>query len=93
MTTTDANDLLELNDRAGMQLLGSLSGPDLNLSKNDDVTALASLRTLYIMTRLIETSVREYVDHARGNGASWAQIGRALDLTRQAAQQRYGAHD
>lgn len=34
--------------------------------------------------------LRDAVNHARVNGASWTDIGRALAVTKQAAQQRFG---
>jgi hypothetical protein len=33
-----------------------------------------------------------FVNAARSSGATWEQIGDALGVTRQAAQQRYGQH-
>jgi hypothetical protein len=40
--------------------------------------------------REIERLTGEWVDKAREAGASWAQIGTALGISRQAAQQRFG---
>ncbi len=37
-----------------------------------------------------ETGKREWVELARSEGASWADVGRAMGSSKQAAQQRYG---
>ena len=39
-----------------------------------------------------EQELREAVRAAREAGDSWTVIGAALDITRQAAQQRFGGH-
>jgi hypothetical protein len=41
---------------------------------------------------LAEQELREAVDAAREAGDSWTSIGSALDISRQAAQQRFGHH-
>ncbi len=38
----------------------------------------------------LEARTRELVAVARGEGASWAAIGAALGISRQAAHERYG---
>jgi hypothetical protein len=40
--------------------------------------------------KLAEAMLRRQVDIARRSGHSWAAIGLALGVTRQAAQQRFG---
>ena len=40
----------------------------------------------------IDTAIRNAVTGLRGYGYSWAEIGTRLGVTRQAAQQRWGAH-
>jgi hypothetical protein len=40
--------------------------------------------------RNAEDAVEDAVQKARDEGASWSEIGVALGVTRQAAQQRYG---
>ncbi len=35
--------------------------------------------------------IRETVENARAAGVTWAEIGRVLDCTKQAAQQRFGS--
>jgi hypothetical protein len=43
--------------------------------------------------REVERLTADWVQKARDAGASWQQIGDALGVTRQAAQQRYGRND
>jgi hypothetical protein len=40
----------------------------------------------------IDTAIAEAVNGLRACGYSWAEIGARLGITRQAAQQRWGAH-
>ena len=37
-------------------------------------------------------NTRVAISHARNSGASWAEIGNILGISKQAAQQRYGAY-
>jgi hypothetical protein len=43
-----------------------------------------------IQIRELSVSIAHCVAAARDNGATWGQIGEALETTKQAAQQRYG---
>ena len=52
--------------------------------------ALGSMWTLAGLAGAISTIQFGTVETARINGASWDEIGRALGISRQAAQQRYG---
>jgi predicted ArsR family transcriptional regulator len=40
--------------------------------------------------RHVDQKLRALVAQARSEGASWEQIGQALGITKQAAQQRFG---
>ena len=79
-----------------------------NLKTNHDRTGLdhldpsthpardaASFRRILAARRDLaaaEHELREAVRAAREAGDSWTVIGAALDITRQAAQQRFGGH-
>ena len=55
----------------------------------------ASFRRILAARRgltVAEQELRDAVHAAREAGDSWAVIGAALDITRQAAQQRFGEH-
>ena len=49
-----------------------------------------TLRELLLLAAGVEAATQDYIDSARRNGATWAQIGAALGLSRQGAQQRWG---
>ena len=56
-----------------------------------DDELLASLEPAGKCVRSLEASVREQVAELRRRNISWDRIGRALGVTRQAAQQRFSA--
>jgi hypothetical protein len=58
---------------------------------NEDDT-LNRLRATNITLRAHKKFLNQYVTLARKDGYTWKQIGDALDISRQAAQQRYGRH-
>ncbi len=43
-----------------------------------------------ILGERIDATILSWVPIARATGHTWAEIGRALGITKQAAQQRYG---
>ena len=55
--------------------------------------ALESIRRERIKARQIAGYIEEDVHKAKSAGATWEQIGDALAITKQAAQQRYGHKD
>ena len=55
-----------------------------------DIDALADAAFL---SDQLDTAVKEAVSGLRDRGYSWADIGRQLGVTRQAAQQRFGGDD
>jgi hypothetical protein len=61
-----------------------------SLRDEDDVAK--RLDTLNVARSNVDFAMREEVSAWREAGASWAQVGEALGLTRQGAQQRYGGH-
>jgi hypothetical protein len=54
---------------------------------------LEGLRTACRASRALETLTVESVQRARLAGHSWAQIGQALGITKQAAWERYSGED
>jgi hypothetical protein len=55
--------------------------------------AAGDIESLALMAELadtIDSSIRDAVTGLREHGYSWAEIGSRLDVTRQAAQQRWG---
>ena len=54
-----------------------------------DIDALADITTL---AADIDNAIRHAVTGLRETGYSWAEIGAALGVTRQAAQQRWGGN-
>jgi len=53
-------------------------------------TALGNARDARMQIREASLTIAHEVGEARANGATWEQIGDALAITKQAAQQRYG---
>lgn len=60
------------------------------LDPSDPATALDLVRRSSAADRVATDLLQQAVGAARSNGHSWAAIGAALGLTRQAAQQRFG---
>jgi len=60
-----------------------------SLDKAMEKDALGTLRTMNELKSLIDTWAEKAVTIARREGASWAVIGDALNITKQAAHQRY----
>lgn len=54
-------------------------------------TGFRALREHAALARLADARLADIVASARKNGASWAQVGRAIGVSKQAAQQRYGS--
>jgi hypothetical protein len=48
------------------------------------------VRVLNEWRGIVEGRLEQAVDDMRSEGATWAQVGTALGVTRQAAQQRWG---
>lgn len=53
-------------------------------------TALTLLADTVAARQLLDDELREKVQLVRSCGASWAEIGGVLGISKQAAQQRYG---
>lgn len=54
-----------------------------------DASAAAILRSFALYSNDVELELRRQVAIARSTGTTWAEIGRAFGITRQAAQQRF----
>jgi hypothetical protein len=50
----------------------------------------AALAAIQAAETHLAVARREYVTQARGEGASWTAVGKALRISRQAARQTYG---
>lgn len=58
-------------------------------SSLDDETLLVRVRDVADAEDQVEEHLRAWVGMARERGISWARIGRALDMTRQSAWERF----
>jgi hypothetical protein len=58
-------------------------------SPDDDTALLAGLTHLGNIAERVDWAMLSLVGEARANGATWADIGHALGVSRQAAQQRF----
>ena len=57
-----------------------------------DAASISSNKAARNQVADAERELREAVSAARAAGDSWTVIGAALDISRQAAQQRFGQH-
>lgn len=56
-----------------------------------DANTLHRVASFVQLAASLEAELRAEVKHARNMGETWAAIGDTLGITRQAAQQRFGA--
>jgi hypothetical protein len=56
----------------------------------DVITAADNLKRARRRVEAADQALREAVTQARRDGASWADVGAVLGITRQSAQQRFG---
>lgn len=61
--------------------------------QTDSTQSLTALRNSVAIAQAFTDDLPIFVNAARRNGATWEQIGNALGVSRQAAQQRYGEHN
>lgn len=59
----------------------------------DDISDLAAIGAALSKVAKAETDIERAVAAARANGRSWPRIALVLGISKQAAQQRYGAAD
>lgn len=57
--------------------------------QNRGVVPVNVIRDMLLMRAGADDAIRAVVSDMRADGASWSEIGDALGVTRQAAQQRY----
>jgi hypothetical protein len=69
---------------SAVRAVAALDGGGDTLTAGDAIGALASLRDA------VELQLRELIDFARDNGATWGDIAGLLRVTPQAAHKRYG---
>lgn len=80
--------------RKGIASVVNQVDPGLAAAVESNADPLSCLRLIAITSELsaeVDESLRGAVDSARGAGLSWEQIGATLNVTRQAAQQRFRA--
>lgn len=61
------------------------------LASSQAGASLEKLTDARYLLQQAEEALAETVAAARADGASWADVGRALSISRQAAQQRFGS--
>jgi hypothetical protein len=64
-----------------------------SLARFAELEPLARLRALQNVRQAVADVELDAVVAARNDGRTWSQIGQALGITRQAAQERFGEHD
>jgi hypothetical protein len=74
-------------DTANLDLIAAQRNMETAMLAPDPVAALRACRALQ---ELIAAEVDARAFDARQQGATWTDIGSALDMTKQAAQQRFG---
>lgn len=82
---TSAPDVLDDDDDGDDLVVGVTLPPS-----GDRVPWTVALYGLQLAARALERETADAVLMARLEGASWADVGRALGVTRQAALKRYG---
>lgn len=81
------------NDPAPLAAVKGRAAYDHALAEFRNGTALATLSNVRTVQVGLAALVGDAVALARRQGSSWADIGAALDITRQSAQARFGATD
>ncbi len=77
-------------DQAAAEAEAWLDSLDPATAPADDVRDLRAITSAVDAVALDQSRLSQAVATARRNGRSWAMIARALGVTKQAAQQRYG---
>ena len=87
MTTLE--DLLEQMRTIPLSLASVEHGADEDHVEDDVAGAVAELAIASTIARVAQESLRMRVEIARGRGATWTTVGRAIGVTPWRAQQRY----
>jgi hypothetical protein len=64
-------------------------GPDEDHAEDDVAVAVAELTAAATIARVAQESLRMRVEIARGRGATWTMVGKAIGLTPVRAEWRY----
>jgi hypothetical protein len=87
MTTDGEREVMALMLTTNAQIVANVLRGDGAAEGRSTMGAIAATRTLAL---LVDDTLRALVHQARGEGATWAEIGQTLHVTRQAAFQRFG---
>lgn len=88
-TEYDPDEALSLDAGVGWKRFGRITLDIEDALEN--LAPSARLRLLHLLGRSIEERTIVAATAARDIGASWAEVGELLGVTKQAAQQRFGA--
>ncbi len=88
MTTDGEREVMALMLTTNAQMVANVLRGEGAKEGRSTMGAIAATRTLSL---LVDDTLRALVHQARGEGATWAEIGEVLHVTRQAAFQRFGA--
>ncbi len=88
MTTEGEREVMALMLTTNAQMVANVLRGEGTGEGRSTIAAIAATRTLAL---LVDDTLRALVHRARGEGATWAEIGEILHVTRQAAFQRFGA--
>lgn len=72
-----------------MQKIDTLTDLIRSADSENYPTALDQVQALRMIAETAQSALRQAVPAARAEGATWDQIGRALDVSRQSAHERY----
>jgi hypothetical protein len=76
-----------------LRVVGRGPGLGLQMAGNWEGDPLEGVRECCRLATAVEKALREEVRLARQAGHSWAEIGRILGVTKQAAWERFGKED
>ena len=88
MTTDGEREVMALMLTTNAQMVANVLRGEGTPDGRSTMGAVAATRTLAL---LVDDTLRALVHQARGEGATWAEIGEILHVTRQAAFQRFGS--